>query len=306
MDLRSEAAKYGIGNTPLTRYFQDGLYGRLYFKEERYNASGSIKDRAALCMILDAVKNGVLKKGGMITEATSGNMGIALACIGKRLGYGVSLAMPDSMSAERREIIASYGARVVLTSGADGMEGAVDEARRLAAGGAVLMRQFENRANSEAHYYTTAREIYEQLRSVPDVFVAGVGTGGTLCGTAEFFRQMNPFCEIVAVEPSNSAVLSGGLKGGHAIQGIGAGFVPSLYDRSLVTRVMTVSDDEALKTFRELNDGGYSCGVSGGANFAAAMRIAKQKEYEGKTIVTVFPDGADRYMSLLKNKTPRF
>lgn len=299
MNFKAEAEKLGIGNTPLIPYEED-FDADIFIKNEAMNASGSVKDRAALAMILDAEEKGLLKKGNTIVEATSGNMGISLAYVGIQRGYRVVLTMPDTMSAERRSLLQGLGAQLILTEGKLGMQGAVDLAEQLVSEqGFVWLKQFENSANSLAHYISTAEEIISQLERV-DVFVAGVGTGGTLCGTARRLKEVFPNCKIVAVEPAYSATISRGEKGKHAIQGLGAGFVPKIYDASVVDEVQLVTDDEAMDTFFMLNkQQGYCCGISAAANVAVAIRLAKDPTYKGKNIVTLFPDGDDRYLSLL-------
>lgn len=293
------AASLGIGNTPLIPYEED-YPADIFIKNEAMNASGSIKDRAALAMILSAEEQDILHAGDTIVEATSGNMGIALAYIGAKLGYNVALTMPATMSVERRILLQGLGAQLILTEGNLGMQGAIDMAEQLSnQPNHVWLRQFDNAANVEAHYLSTGEEILLQLDKV-DVFVAGVGTGGTLTGTAKRIKESFPDCLIVAVEPASSATLSRGEKGRHAIQGIGAGFVPSIYDGSLVDRIELVTDEQAMSTFKTLNNKqGYCCGISSAANIAAAIRIAEEEAYKGKNIVTVFPDGDDRYQSLL-------
>lgn len=297
--FKSTAASLGIGDTPLIPYEED-YEADIYVKNEAMNASGSIKDRAALAMILDAEERGILRQGDTIVEATSGNMGIALAYVGLKRGYKVLLTMPASMSAERRELLQGLGAQLVLTEGNLGMQGAIDMAEQLSREkNHVWLKQFENAANVTAHYLSTGVEILEQLDRV-DVLVAGVGTGGTLIGTARRIKEKFPDCEIVAVEPAASATLSRGEKGSHAIQGIGAGFVPVLYDGSIVDKVELVTDEQALDMFKTLNNKqGYCCGISSAANIVVAVRLAEMPEYKGKNIVTLFPDGDDRYESLL-------
>ena len=303
MDFRKEAAALGIGDTPLIRH-ENEFEADIFIKNESMNASGSVKDRPALGMILAAEEAGVLKKGDTIVEATSGNMGIALAYVGIKRGYKVTLTMPETMTVERRQILQGLGAELVLTDGKLGMKGAIDAAAELASkAGHVWLKQFENKANIEAHYLSTGAEILEQLDRV-DVLVAGVGTGGTLIGTAKRLRETFPHCEVVAVEPASSPVISQGIKGAHKIQGIGAGFVTDLYDKNLVDKVETVTDEEALETFYELNlKLGYCCGISSAANLVVASRLAQDPSYAGKNIVTFFPDGDDRYQSLLKQKS---
>lgn len=299
-----EAQKLGIGNTPLIPYEED-FDADIFVKNEAMNASGSVKDRAALAMILDAEENGLLSRGDTIVEATSGNMGIALAYVGVRRGYKVLLTMPETMSVERRQLLQGLGAQLVLTEGALGMQGSIELAEELSHNKHTLwLKQFENKANLLAHYFSTGEEILSELPKV-DVFVAGVGTGGTLCGTALRLKEALPNCEIVAVEPAASPAISLGKKGSHVIQGIGAGFVPSLYQRELVNKVQLVENDEAMDMFFTLNKvQGYCCGISAAANIAVAVRLAKQAEYAGKNIVTLFPDGDDRYLSILKATSP--
>lgn len=297
--FKQVAAELGIGNTPLIPYEED-YDADIYIKNEAMNASGSVKDRAALAMILDAEQKGLLQKGNTIVEATSGNMGIALAYVGVKRGYKVLLTMPDTMSAERRYLLQGLGAQLVLTEGNLGMKGAVDMAEQLSDQlGHVWLKQFENTANIEAHYVSTGEELIEQLDRI-DVFVAGVGTAGTLMGVAKKLREKFPDCEIVAVEPASSPVISRGFSGKHLIQGIGAGFVPPLYDRSFVNRVELVTDEQAMEIFKILNKKqGYCCGISSAANISVSVRLAEDPKYAGKNIVTVFPDGDDRYVSLL-------
>ena len=302
MDFKKEAELLGIGNTPLIPYEED-FDADIYVKNETMNASGSVKDRAALGMILDAEEKGLLKKGDTIVEATSGNMGISLAYVGIKRGYRVLLTMPDTMTVERREILQGLGAQLVLTEGSLGMKGAIEAVEQYSTKkGHVWLRQFENHANVTAHYLSTGEEILEQIDHV-DVLVAGVGTGGTLIGTGRRIREKFPNCEIVAVEPASSPVISRGVKGAHKIQGIGAGFVTALYERELVNRVELVTDEQALDMFKTLNlKQGYCCGISSGANIVVATRLAQDPTYKGKTIVTFFPDGDDRYGSVLNAK----
>ena len=300
MDFYANSRPLSIGDTPLIPYEED-FDADIYIKNEAMNAGGSVKDRAALAMILDAEERGILHEGDTIVEATSGNMGIALAYVGLKRGYKVLLTMPDSMTEERRTLLQGLGAQLVLTEGKLGMKGAIEAVERYAdRAGHVWLKQFENPANVTAHYISTGEEIARQLDRV-DVLVAGVGTGGTLIGTGRRLREYFPDIEIVAVEPAGSPVISRGIKGTHKIQGIGAGFVTALYDASLVSRVELVTDDEAMDMFRLLNlKQGYSCGISSAANIAVAVRLAEDPAYKGKNIVTFFPDGDDRYLSLLR------
>lgn len=297
--FKKAADELGIGNTPLIPYEED-FEADIYIKNEAMNASGSVKDRAALAMILAAEEQGLLRAGDTIVEATSGNMGIALAYVGVKRGYKVLLTMPETMTVERRALLQGLGAQLVLTEGALGMQGAIDMVERLAGEkNHVWLKQFENPANVEAHYLSTGAELIEQLACI-DVFVAGVGTGGTLIGAARRIKEQFPHCEVVAVEPASSPVISRGEKGAHKIQGIGAGFVTKLYDKSIVSKVELVTDEQAMDMFKTLNNKqGYCCGISSAANIVVAIRLAEMPEYKGKNIVTVFPDGDDRYQSLL-------
>ena len=272
------------------------LGGSLYAKAEFENPTGSIKDRAAKFILEDALARGLLSPGGTVIEPTSGNMGIALAALCRELGCRCILVMPDSMSRERREMLAALGAGVVLTPGALGMNGAAEAAARLAGEipGSFQPRQFENPANALAHCRTTGPEIWAQSGGQVAVFVAGVGTGGTLSGTARFLKAQSSRIRIVAVEPAASPLLSAGRAGSHRIQGIGANFVPAVLDRSLVDEVVTVTDDAAFAAARALNARGIRAGISAGANVWAAERFAR----EGACTVTVLPDSADRYASL--------
>lgn len=298
--FKKAAAELGIGSTPLIPYEED-YEADIYVKVESMNASGSVKDRAALAMILSAEEQGILREGCTIVEATSGNMGIALAYVGLKRGYKVLLTMPDTMTVERRELLQGLGAQLVLTEGKLGMQGALDMAEQLSREkNHVWLKQFENPANVEAHYLSTGVELLEQLDRI-DVFVAGVGTGGTLIGVAKRIKESFPDCEVVAVEPASSPVISRGEKGAHAIQGIGAGFVPKLYDKSVVDKVELVTDEQALDMFKTLNNKqGYCCGLSSAANIVVAVRLAERPEYKGKNIATVFPDGDDRYYSIIE------
>ncbi len=300
MNFKEEAAKLGIGDTPLIPYEED-FDADIYVKNEAMNASGSVKDRPALAMILDAEEKGLLHAGDTIVEATSGNMGISLAYVGVKRGYKVVLTMPETMSVERRALLQGLGAQLILTEGSLGMKGALELAEQLSSQkNTVWLKQFENPANVLAHYLSTGEEILSQLERT-DIFVAGVGTGGTLIGTARRLKVANPNCKIVAVEPASSAAISRGEKGAHAIQGIGAGFVTKLYDASLVDSVQVVTDEEAMDMFFTLNKKqGYCCGISSAANIVAAIRFANDPSCKGKNIVTLFPDGDDRYASILK------
>lgn len=293
-----------VGGTPLlelSRFDAErALAGRIFAKLEKNNPAGSAKDRVAKYMIAAAEKEGKLAAGGTIVEPTSGNTGIGLAAIARAKGYRVILTMPSTMSAERRKLLEAYGAEVVLTDGAKGMSGAIEEADRLASSiaGAFVPGQFSNPANPLAHYETTGPEIYEALGGKVGAFVASVGTGGTLTGVARYLRERLPDVYVVAVEPAGSPVLSGGKAGPHAIQGIGAGFVPKILDTSLYQEVITVSDDDAFSYARAVGKAeGTLVGISSGAALCAAAQLAARAQFAGKNIVVVFPDGADRYLS---------
>ena len=274
------------------------LSSNLYAKAEYSQPTGSIKDRAASAILQDAAARGLLPPGGTVVEATSGNMGIALAALCRQQGYHCIIVMPDSMSVQRQQMMASYGAQVVLTPGTDGMGGAVAKAQQLAVQipGSFLPRQFENPASILAHYHTTGPEIWVQTAGRIDVFVAGVGTGGTITGTARFLKEQNPKLRIVAVEPANSPLLSAGWAGSHGIQGIGDNFIPTILDTSLIDEVVTVADDDAIATARKLNRKGFPVGISAGANVWAATRFAEK----GQCTVTILPDHTDRYGTLLR------
>ena len=293
-----------VGGTPLLELnrfdAERALAGRIFAKLEKNNPAGSAKDRVAKYMIAAAEKEGRLAAGGTIVEPTSGNTGIGLAAIARAKGDRVILTMPSTMSAERRKLLEAYGAEVVLTDGAKGMAGAIEEADRLASSiaGAFVPGQFSNPANPLAHYETTGPEIFEALGGKVDAFVASVGTGGTLTGVARYLRERLPDVYVVAVEPAGSPVLSGGKSGPHAIQGIGAGFVPKILDTSLYQEVITVSDDDAFSYARAVGKAeGTLVGISSGAALCAAAQLAARAQFAGKNIVVVFPDGADRYLS---------
>ena len=282
-----------IGATPLLR-----LGDNLFAKAEFVNQTGSVKDRAAKYILEDAEEKGLLAPGGTIIEPTSGNMGIGLAALSAPKGYWCIIVMPDSMSAERIALMRSYGAEVVLTPGADGMAGSIAKAAELAATipGSFIPGQFENPANALAHYRTTGPEIWAQTDGNVDIFVAGVGTGGTITGTARYLKEKDPAIRIVAVEPAKSPLLSAGQAGSHGIQGIGANFVPKLLDRSLLDEVVTVTDEEAFAAAKELaRRFGILCGISAGANYHAAAAIAAANPE--KTVVTLLPDSGTRYLS---------
>ncbi len=293
-----------VGNTPLLEL---GNYGasqqagaRIIAKLEYYNPLGSVKDRIALAMIEDAEKKGTLKSGSVIIEPTSGNTGIGLAWVSAIKGYRLILAMPETMSLERRNLLKALGAELVLTEGAKGMKGAIARAEELRAEtpNAIILQQFENLANPAVHYRTTAEEIWRDTDGKVDIFVSGVGTGGTVSGTGKRLKELDPKVRIVAVEPADSPVLSGGAPGPHKIQGIGAGFVPETLDLSLVDRVELVDNEEAIDFSRRLaREEGILCGISSGAAAAAAARLAESDEFAGKTIVVILPDAGERYLS---------
>lgn len=293
-----------IGHTPLlelqklARLHQSKA--RIIAKLEYFNPGGSVKDRVALAMIEDAERRGILKPGAVIIEPTSGNTGVGLAWVAGVKGYKTILTMPETMSLERQNLLKAMGAQLVLTSGEKGMSGAIEKANELrdSTPGAVILQQFENPANPEAHVRTTAEEIWADMDGQVDVFVAGVGTGGTLSGTGRGLKVHNPAVEIIGVEPDSSAVLSGDKSGLHKIQGIGAGFVPKTYDASVVDKVIRVADDDAIRTGRELSlQEGLLTGISSGAAVFAALQLARQPKYAGKNIVVLLPDTGERYLS---------
>ena len=282
-----------IGNTPLLR-----LGDNLFAKAEFVNLTGSVKDRAAKYILEDAEEKGLLSPGGTIIEPTSGNMGIALAALAAPRGYRCIIVMPDSMSAERIMLMRSYGAEVVLTPGQDGMAGSIAKAQELAASisGSFVPGQFENPANALAHYRTTGPEIWAQTEGKADIFVTGVGTGGTITGTGRYLKEQNADVKIIAIEPAASPLLSAGRAGSHGIQGIGANFIPTVLDRTLLDDVITVSDQDAFSAARELaRKFGILSGISAGANYHAAAMLAA--ENPGKTVVTLLPDSGTRYLS---------
>lgn len=289
-----------VGRTPLLQATAAGLQARLLLKLEYFNPGGSVKDRVALAMIEDAEERGLLKPGATIIEPTSGNTGVGLAWVGAARGYKVILTMPDTMSLERRNLLKAYGAQLELTPGAEGMKGAIARAEALCRDieGAVILGQFTNPANPAAHERTTAREIWADTEGRIDILVAGVGTGGTVSGTGRALRRLNPALQVVAVEPASSAVLSTGQAGKHKIQGIGAGFVPDTYDAAVVDTIIAVTDDDAAAASRSLaRRQGLLVGISSGAAFHAALRLAALPENAGKTIVAILPDTGERYLS---------
>lgn len=289
-----------IGKTPVLKLNNFNLKNaaEVFVKLEKYNPGGSVKDRAALGMIEAAERDGLLKEGSVIVEPTSGNTGIALAMIGKLKGYKVIIVMPDTMSKERRDLITAYGAELVLTEGIKGMKGAIEKAEEMVEKhGYFMPQQFENFANSLKHYETTANEIYEDIKDL-DVFVAGVGTGGTVSGIAKRLKELNPNVKVVAVEPKSSPVISGGNPGAHKIQGIGAGFIPGIYEGKYVDEVMTVDDNDAIRTAVEFAEKeSVLIGISSGAAVYAAMEIAKTIG-AGKKVLAIAPDGGEKYISM--------
>ena len=293
-----------VGHTPLVEVqrvaARRSLRARLLVKLESYNPAGSVKDRTALAMIEAAERDGILRPGSTIVEATSGNTGVGLAFAAAVKGYAVVIVMPETMSVERRRLVAAYGARLELTPGAEGMKGALARAETLRASidGAVTLGQFVNPANPAVHAATTGEEVWNDTEGGVDVFVAGVGTGGTVSGVGKDLKAHRPEVEIVAVEPDASPVLSGGTAAPHKIQGIGAGFVPETYDGNVVDRILRVTNEEAIAATRELAAvEGMLCGISSGAAFSAALRLAADEAYAGKTIVALLPDTGERYLS---------
>lgn len=293
-----------IGNTPLLELSnfnnKKAVGATIIAKLEYFNPGGSVKDRIALAMIEDAEKQGILKPGSLIIEPTSGNTGVGLALVAAAKGYQLTLTMPETMSIERRNLLKALGANIVLTPGAAGMQGAIDkaEALRNENPGSVILQQFENPANPATHKRTTAEEIWRDIDGQIDIFVAGVGTGGTISGTGARLKELNPDIRIVAVEPAGSPVLSGGKPGPHKLQGIGAGFIPKTYDAKVVDQVIPVENDDAIRTSRELaQTEGLLVGISAGAATYAATQLAAQPENKGKRIVVLLPDTGERYLS---------
>ena len=293
-----------IGGTPLLELGkfseQKGIHRPIIAKVEFFNPGGSVKDRIALAMIEDAEDRGMLAPGATIIEPTSGNtgVGLALACAVK--GYRLILTMPDTMSIERRRLVKAYGAKVLLTPGKEGMSGAIRKAEELRSqiDGSIILQQFENPANPERHYQTTGPELWQQTDHQIDIFVAGVGTGGTVSGVARYLKEQNPQVKVVAVEPASSPVLSGGQSGPHKIQGIGAGFVPKTFCAEVVDEILTVENDDAIRAAREVaQQEGLLVGISSGAALHAAIEIARREENRGKMIVALLPDTGERYLS---------
>jgi len=308
MDKIYRSVEQLIGNTPLLELARYGaaheVRATLLAKLEFLNPGGSAKDRVGVAMLDDAEQRGLLSPGSMIIEPTSGNTGIGLACVAAARGYHVILTMPDTMSAERRTMLQAYGAQLVLTPGQLGMQGAIDKANEIAQAnpGSFIAGQFTNPANPAAHYATTGPELWRDTEGKLDVFVAGVGTGGTLTGTGRYLKEQNPGIELIAVEPAGSPLLSGGQAGPHGLQGMGANFIPDILDTTLYDRVITVTEEQAYQTGRELaRQEGVLCGISSGAALYAATQLAKRPEYAGKSIAVLLPDSGDRYFS-----TPMF
>lgn len=293
-----------IGNTPLLELSnynkKHELGAKVIAKLEYFNPAGSVKDRVALSMIDDAEQKGLLKLGATIIEPTSGNTGVGLAFVSSARGYRLILTMPETMSLERRNLLKALGAQLVLTPGAEGMTGAINKAKELneTIEGSIILQQFENPANPAIHVKTTAEEIWRDTEGTVDIFVAGVGTGGSVSGVGAGLKKHNPDIKIVAAEPASSPVLSGGKAGPHKIQGIGAGFVPKIFDASVVDEVIPVDDDDAIRASRELTaTEGLLVGISSGAAAFAATQLARRPENEGKTIVVLLPDTGERYLS---------
>ena len=293
-----------VGQTPLVRLNnlikKEGLEADVLAKLEYFNPAGSVKDRIAKEMILDAMEKGLINKNTTLIEPTSGNTGIGLSAVATSLNLKIIITMPETMSVERRNLMKAYGAELVLTPGSEGMKGAIAKAKELASQieNSFIPGQFENPANPTAHYKTTGPEIYEQTEGKVDIFVAGVGTGGTISGIGKYLKEKNPEVKVVAVEPASSPVLSTGKGGAHKIQGIGAGFVPETLDTKIYDEIITVENEDAFATGKEMaKTEGILVGISSGAALYAAKELAKREENAGKTIVVLLPDGGDRYLS---------
>lgn len=295
-----------VGNTPLLRLNRleasEGAKAEIIAKLESFNPQGSVKDRIALSMVEDAEKRGVLKPGSVIIEPTSGNTGIGLAFVATIKQYRLILTMPETMSLERRNLLKALGAELVLTPGPEGMKGAIAKAESLKSqlSDAVILQQFQNPANPEVHYRTTGEEIWRDTDGKVDILVSGIGTGGTASGAGKRLKELNPTIKVYAVEPADSPVLSGGIPGPHKIQGIGAGFIPGTYDSRVIDKVLTVSNDDAIRTGRKLaSREGLLAGISSGAAVFAALQLAHKTENTGKKIVVILPDTGERYLSTL-------
>ena len=293
-----------VGKTPLVEVKNIekklNLKAKLIVKLEYLNPAGSVKDRVALSMIKDAEEKGILKENSVIIEPTSGNTGIGLASIGASRGYRVILTMPETMSVERRNILKAYGAEIILTEGAKGMKGAIDKANELASTmeNAFVMGQFENSSNPTAHLETTGPEIWEDTEGSVDIFVAGIGTGGTISGVGKYIKDKKPSVKVIGIEPADSPVITKGISGAHKIQGIGAGFIPENLNRDIIDEIVTVENDEAFETAKLLaKTEGLLTGISSGASLFAGIKEAQKPENEGKTIVVLLPDSGDRYYS---------
>ena len=293
-----------IGNTPLVKLNkiikENNVYANIYAKVEYFNLTGSIKDRIAKAMIEDAEKENLLKEGGIIIEPTSGNTGIGLAAVGLAKGYEVIIVMPDSFSKERRQLIKAYGAKVVLSDGKLGMAGAIAKANNLKEEleNAYIPQQFDNHSNWKAHYETTGPEIYKDMEGNIDILIAGVGTGGTITGIGKYLKEKNPNIKIIGLEPKNSPILTQGKSGSHKIQGIGAGFIPTILDRTIIDEIITIDDQEAIDYAIELSKKeALFVGISSGAAICGAIKVGQRIENKGKNIVTILPDNASRYLS---------
>ena len=290
-----------VGNTPLVQINKlNDTAANIYAKVEYFNPTGSVKDRIAKAMILDAERKGLLNKDSIIVEPTSGNTGIGLSAMATARGYKAIIVMPETMSVERRNLMKAYGATVVLSEGAKGMKGAIEKANEIKASNpnVFIPGQFDNPSNPQAHYLTTGPEIYRDLDGKVDILVGGIGTGGTITGAGKYLKEQNPNIKVIGVEPASSPVLSKGYSGPHKIQGIGAGFVPNTLDRDVLDEVITIENEDAFATGRLLSkEEGILVGISAGAAMKAALMVAKREENKGKNIVVILPDGGDRYMS---------
>ncbi|MFI3293904.1 MAG: cysteine synthase A [Rikenellaceae bacterium] len=293
-----------IGNTPLLELEnfqqQNGAQAHIIAKLEYFNPAGSVKDRVAKSMVADAEAKGLLSKGGTLIEPTSGNTGVGLALVATANGYKLILTMPETMSIERRRLLAALGAQIILTPGAEGMTGAINRAYALQKEieGAVILNQFENEANPAVHYATTAEEIWRDTSGQVDIIIGGVGTGGTISGNGKRLKELNPNIEVIAVEPESSPVLSGGKAGAHKLQGIGAGFIPKIYNSEVVDRVIRVANEDAFTSSRNVaTQEGLLVGISSGAALYAALQVSREPQNKGKRIVVMLPDGGERYLS---------